>query len=67
MAWDVRLQVDVLMMFAAPTERNSVVCRSMVMMIVERVKAIFLKVSGKLVLMVLLGGSNDGETGCLRR
>lgn len=40
---DMALQVDVLMMmFAAPTERNSIVSRSMVMKIRKRATAIFL-------------------------
>ena len=51
-AGDVTLHVVVLMLFAAPNERDTMVCRSMVMMIFKCATAIYFLESGRLVLMV---------------
>ena len=45
-AGDVTLHVVVLMLLAAPTERDTMVCRSMAMIIFKRATAIFFLESG---------------------
>ena len=55
-ALDVMLDVVVLMVFAAPVVRNTIVCKSIMMMMFKRTTAIsflfFFLESGRLVLMI---------------